>query len=92
MPTEQLENWCSENGVITQELPFRKINIQEELHEQQVVNGLGKDIELDDLLSRDIDPHSDLYYTMLERGVIVELIEDDGSTSYKARIFNFQIR
>jgi len=88
MPTEQLKNWCSENGVITQELLFRSVNIQEELHEQQVVNVLGKDIELDDLLSRDIDPHSDLYYTMLERGVIVELTEDDGSTSYKARIFN----
>jgi hypothetical protein len=87
MTIEQLENWCSENGVITQELLFRNLHIQEELHEQKVINDFGNDITLDELKSKEIDPHSDLYYQLIDKGIIEEL-DEDGSTSYKAKIFN----
>ena len=87
LSNEQLTKWCAKNGVVTQELLFRNLIDQEERHEQKVIEEFGSDITLDELNLKSIDPHSELYYELNDK-VFIEESDEQGFTSYKAKVFN----
>lgn len=89
MESEERISWGRENNFKSQQIIMDELNLAQEAFEKTIFKDIPEDIEIEDMLQLGYQPQlCSQIENGIEDGILLKIIEEDGSLSYQLKVKN----